>query len=203
MSKYFQYGKKEIDYLSSRCVRMKALIERIGPYQREVTPDVFTALCCSIIGQQISVKAAYTVIDRFKKTVGEVTAENILRRQRKTIQKCGMTMKKVEYLRGVAKAVQAGEIDFTTLNDLTDAEIIAELTQLKGVGVWTVEMLMLFSMQRPNVMSYGDLAICAALRELHELETLTKKEFETYKELYSPYGSTASLYLWALAGEMK
>lgn len=182
---------------------MAKLIKRIGSYQREVTTDVFAALCFSIIGQQISVKAARAVCDRFEKLLGYVTAENVLRRQRRTLQKCGMTMTKVEYLRGIAKASQSGEVDFSGLGELSDQQVITELTKLKGVGVWTVEMLLLFSMQRPNVMSYGDLAICKALKELHGLDDLTKELFESYRELYTPYGSTASLYLWALAGEMK
>ena len=122
---------EKIQHLSKRCPKMANLIKRIGPYQREVTTDVFAALCFSIIGQQISVKAARTVCDRFEKLLGDVTAENILRRQRRTLHKCGMTMTKVEYLRGLAKASQAGEIDFSRLGELSDQQVITELTKIK------------------------------------------------------------------------
>ena len=199
--KYFKYGNKEVDHLKSRCEKMAALIDRIGPYQRHVTPDVFVALVRSIIGQQISVKAADTVSRRFTDVVGEMTPENILRRRSATLQKCGMSMKKVEYIRGVAKAAQLGEIDFSSLENLDDTEITEQLTVLSGVGIWTVEMLLIFSLQRPNVISFGDLAIRNSLMKLHGHRKLTKELFNRYRRRYSPYGSTASLYLWALASE--
>jgi 3-methyladenine DNA glycosylase/8-oxoguanine DNA glycosylase len=198
---YFKYGSEEVDYLKSMCKKMAVLIDRIGPYQRRVTPDVFVALCRSIIGQQISVKAADTVSGRFTDVVGEMTPENILRRRPTTLQKCGMSMKKVEYIRGVAKAAQSGEVDFTNLKNLDDTEITNQLTALNGIGVWTVEMLLIFSLQRPDVISFGDLAIRNSLMKLHGHRKLTKELYGLYKKRYSPYGSTASLYLWALASE--
>lgn len=200
-SRYFEYGNKEINHLKGSCKKMAALIERIGPYQRRVTPDVFVALIRSIIGQQISVKAADTVSRRFTDAVGTVTAENILKRRRATLQKCGLSMKKVDYIRGAALAARSGEINFLTLGELDDQEIIDKLTVLSGVGVWTVEMLLIFSLQRPNVISFGDLAIRNSLMKLHGHRELTKELFNRYKKRYSPYGSTASLYLWALASE--
>ena len=198
---YFKYGREEVDYLKSRCKKMAALIDRIGPYQRRVTPDVFVALCRSIIGQQISVKAADTVSGRFTDVVGKITPENILKRRPATLQKCGMSMKKVEYIRGVAKAAQMGDVDYTNLKNLDDVEIIDQLTALNGIGVWTVEMLLIFSLQRPDVISFGDLAIRNSLMKLHGHRKLTKELYCRYKKRYSPYGSTASLYLWALASD--
>lgn len=203
MAPYFQYGKKETAHLSQRCQKMAALIERIGPCQRVVTPDLFAALCRSIIGQQISVKAADTVTTKFLNLVEEITPENILRRRRTTLQNCGMTMMKADYLRGVAMAARDGEVDFQSLADCDDAEIISHLTALKGVGVWTVEMLLIFSLQRPDVISFGDLAIRRALMKLHGHRELTKELFTRYRKRYAPYASTASLYLWALAGEQE
>lgn len=198
---YFKYGSAEVNHLRSRCQKMAALIDRIGPYQRRVTPNTFVALCRSIIGQQISVKAANTVNGRFADVVGEMTPENILKRRASTLQKCGMSMRKVEYIRGVAKAAQAGEVDFSNLHNLDDTEIIEQLSALNGVGIWTVEMLLIFSLQRPDVISFGDLAIRNSLMKLHGHRKLTKELYHRYKRRYSPYGSTASLYLWALASD--
>lgn len=200
-SHFFQIGEKEINHLKSCCPKLGAAIERIGPYQRQIWPDVFEALCLSIIGQQISVKAARTVSQRFAKAVGEITPENIMRRRNTTLQKCGMTMKKAEYIKGIARTAHAKDIDFTQLHLLSDQEIIDSLTELKGVGVWTVEMLLIFSLQRPNVLSFGDLAIRRALMKLHGHKEITKPIFARYQKRYSPYATTASLYLWAIAGE--
>lgn len=198
---FFPFGDKEVSYLKSRCKKLGSVIDRIGPYQRQVTPDVFAALCKSVIGQQISVKAAKTVLRRFTESVGEITFENILKRRKRTLQKCGMTMKKAEYIWGIAQAAKSGEIDFEELHSLEDEDIVARLTALKGVGVWTVEMLLIFSLQRPDVLSFGDLAIQRGLMRLHGHRKITKPLFERYQKRYSPYCSTASLYLWALASE--
>jgi DNA-3-methyladenine glycosylase II len=108
-------------------------------------------------------------------------------------------MKKVGYIKGIAEEAMSGEIDFNNLNSLSDEEIIKKLTALHGIGVWTVEMLLIFSLNRPNIVSYKDLAICRGMMNLYGLKTLSKEQFEKYKKRYSPYGSVASLYLWHLS----
>ena len=92
-----------------------------------------------------------------------------------------------------------GELDIESLVHMEDDEVIKQLSSIKGIGEWTAEMLMLFSMQRPNIFSYGDLAILRGLRMLHHHRKITKKLFEKYRRRYSPYCSVASLYLWAIA----
>ena len=197
--KYFQYGQKEIEYLKRKDKKLAVAIDRIGIIEREITPDPFEALVSSIVSQQVSKKAAETVLNRFHELVGEITPENILKANEEFIQKCGMTMRKAGYIKGIADAAISGEIDFNNLDSLSDEEIIKKLSALHGVGVWTVEMLLIFSLNRTNVVSYKDLAICRGMMNLYGLKTLSKEQFEKYKKRYSPYGSVASLYLWQLS----
>lgn len=108
-----------------------------------------------------------------------------------------MSFCKADYILTAAQAFFEGRIKESDLVGLTDQEVIARLTQLPGVGVWTAEMLLLFSMQRPDVLSYNDLVIRRSLMTLHGLPEMTRADFDRYRRLYSPYGSVASLYLWA------
>lgn len=198
---YFQYGEKEIEYLKKKDKKLAAAIDRIGIINRELTPDSFEALVSSIVSQQISKKAAETVWNRFCNVVSEINPENILKASDEEIQKCGMTMKKVGYIKGIAEAAVSGKVDFKNLETLTDEEIIKKLSSLHGVGIWTAEMLLIFSLNRLNVVSYKDLAICRGMMNLYGLKSLSKEQFEKYKKRYSPYGSVASLYLWELSSQ--
>jgi DNA-3-methyladenine glycosylase II len=195
----FEYGQKEIDYLKSKDKKLGAAIERIGLIKRRITPDPFTALVSSVVGQQISSKAAETVWNRLNNLLGSITPESIAQAELSGIQGCGMSVRKAEYIKGVAEAAISGEVDFDSLHTLTDEEIIKKLSSLHGVGVWTAEMLLIFSLCRPDVVSYRDLAICRGMMHLYGLKELPKDKFERYRKRYSPYGSVASLYLWALS----
>ena len=197
----FEYGQKEMDYLKGKDKKLGAAIDRIGIIERRITPDPFTALVSSVVGQQISSKAADTVWKRLNSLLVSITPESIMQAELSGIQGCGMSVRKAEYIQGIAEAAISGEIDFNALNTLTDEEIIKRLSSLHGVGVWTAEMLLIFSLCRPDVVSYKDLAICRGMMNLYGLKELTKEKFERYKKRYSPYGSVASLYLWALSVE--
>jgi DNA-3-methyladenine glycosylase II len=111
-----------------------------------------------------------------------------------------MTFKKAEYIKDFAAKVRCGEFAIEALPHKTDQEVIAELSALKGIGVWTAEMIMTFCLQRPNVISYGDLAIHRGLRMLHRHRKVDRQLFEKYRRRYSPCCTVASLYLWAIAG---
>jgi len=198
---YYKYGTKEIDYLKSKCEILATSITRIGMINRKISPQPFQALISSIISQQISTKAADTVWERLKELLGEVNAETIIEAKPESIQKCGMTNRKVTYIRGIAEAAKSGNIDFVRLHRLSDEEIIKKLTALNGIGIWTVEMLLIFSLCRPDVISYGDLGIRKGIMHLYGLESLSKKEFEIYRQQFSPYNTVASLYFWRLARE--
>jgi DNA-3-methyladenine glycosylase II len=139
--KIFEYGRKELDYLKKKDKRLADVIERIGPIEREVIPDLFSALVNSIVSQQISSKAAVTVWNRMTSLFGEITPETILSANLDEIQKCGLSIRKAGYIKGIGEAVSNGEIILSELYELPDSEIIERLISLKGIGVWTAEML--------------------------------------------------------------
>ncbi len=197
--KYFDYSQVEMEYLKNADPILGREIDRIGIVKREIEPDIFVALISSIVSQQISTKAATTVYNRLLELSGAITDKKIGRLDIEDIQKCGMTMRKAEYIRGIAIASLDGSIDLSGLYKLTDEEVIRELSKLKGVGEWTAEMLLIHSLQRPNVLSYKDLGIRRGMMSLYGLEDLSKSDFELYRERYHPYNTVASIYLWELS----
>ena len=194
----FEYGERELNHLKKKDKKLGEQIDRIGLIQREVNPNTFFALVESIIGQQISGKAAATVRNRLEKLTG-FRADKLSAMPADEIQSCGMSMRKAMYIKGIADAAVNKTVDFDTLKDKSDQEVIEILTKLKGVGVWTAEMLLIFSLARPDVVSYGDLAIRRGIMKLYGHKELSKEMFLRYAKRYSPYGSTASLYLWELS----
>ena len=171
--------------------------------EREVTPDLFTALISSIASQQISAKAAETVWARMEDRFGAITPATIASATVEAIQQCGMSLRKAGYIRGIGVAVTEGHLDLPGLRDLPDSEVIARLSALKGVGTWTAEMILIFSLERPDVVSWDDLAIRRGMMTLYGKTTLARAEFEKYRKRYSPYGSVASLYLWEISHREK
>lgn len=200
MSQYFVYGQKEIDGLSRKDKRLAAVMERMGPIQREVHTDLFNALMNAIVGQQIATKAQQTIWGRLVLTLGTVSPQTVDAADTEVLQGVGLSYRKVGYMKAAARKVVLGELDVAALERMDNAELCATLCALDGVGVWTAEMLMLFSLQRPDVFSFGDLAILRGLRMLYRHKTVSRQRFETYRKRFSPYGSVASLYLWAIAG---
>ena len=154
-----------------------------------------------ISGQQISSKAANTVWNRVLNRYSPITPETIMAITTEEIQKCGMSNRKANYIKGIAEAVVQGKLNLSELEHLPDDEVIKRLSSLPGIGVWTAEMLMIFSMQRPDVVSWGDLAIRRGMMTLYGLKDLTREQFHEYRKRYSPYGSVASLYLWVISRE--
>lgn len=197
---YFEYGDNEINYLKSKDRALGVAIDKIGHINREVDIDLFSSVVHHIIGQQISTTAQATIWKRMNEALDEITVETICGTDINKLQRFGMTFKKAEYIKDFADRVQSGELNIEELNNKSDEEVIAELSALKGIGMWTAEMIMIFCMQRPDVMSYGDLAIHRGLRMLYHHRNVDKIKFEKYRRRYSPYGTVASLYLWAIAG---
>ncbi len=201
---FFRYGRQETDYLMRKDKRMAELIERVGIVRRPVIPDLFEALVHSIVGQQISTKAHATVWARLQQRLGTVDAQSVLSLSPEQLRSLGLSYRKAGYIRSIAEKVRSGALDFHSLSELSDAEVIRRLTALDGVGVWTAEMLLLHSLQRPDVLSFGDLGIHRGLRLLYHHREMPRARFERYRRRYSPYGSVASIYLWALAaGEVE
>ena len=197
-SKYFQYGETELNHLRKKDKKLGAAIDRIGIIKREINPDIFSSLVQSIVSQQISSKAASTVCQKLS-SLCEMDAHRLHCLTVEEIQSCGMSMRKAGYVKNIADAAVEGAIDFEAFPAMSDNDIIKTLTAIKGVGLWTAEMLIIFSLMRGDVVSYGDLAIRRGMMRLYNLKDLPKDRFERYAKRYSPYGSVASLYLWHIS----
>lgn len=196
---YFKYGEKEISYLKNKDKKLAEVIEKVGLIERETDPELFSALVHHIVGQQISTKAQATIWERMKNSLGSVTPESILNASADEIRSFGISLRKVEYIKDFAEKVHIGEFDIEMAEKMEDDELIKYLTSLKGVGVWTAEMILLFCLQRPNVFSFDDLAIQRGLRMVYHHRKIDRKLFEKYRRRFSPYCSVASLYLWAVS----
>ena len=197
---YFEYGEKEIICLKGRDRLLGEAIDKIGHIEREAGGDLFVSVVNNIVGQQISGAAHAAIWGRLLADLGEITPTTICEAPAERLQANGISLRKAEYIKSFAENVSSGRLDIGSLYNKTDGEIITELTAIKGIGVWTAEMLMLFSMQRGDILSFGDLAIHRGMRMLYHHRNVDRKLFEKYRRRYSPYGSVASLYLWHIAG---
>ena len=197
---YFDCDNEALAYLRKRDPALGVAIDRIGRIERPLNPDLFSALIDSIVGQQISTKAHATIRQRMFERFTPFTADTLTSVSAEELQACGITMTKALYIKSIVSTVQSGKLDLGTLHELPDEEVCHQLTQLRGVGLWTAEMLLTFSLARPNVISFGDLAIQRGLRMLYHHRHITPKLFAKYKRRYSPHATVASLYLWAIAG---
>lgn len=197
---YFEYGDKEISYLKAKDKKLAEVIDKIGHIERTVDTDLFSAVVHHIIGQQISTKAQQTIWQRMKAVYGEVTPETIGNADADGLQSLGMTFRKAEYIKDFSTKILRGEFDLAAVEKMPDEEAVAALSDLKGIGVWTAEMILLFCLQRPDILSYGDLAILRGMRMVYHHRKIDRKLFEKYRRRLSPYCSVASLYFWAVAG---
>ena len=197
---HFAYDERAVGYLARRDKRLGEVMERLGPLRREVMPDLFAALVHAIVGQQVSMTVQRTLWQRLCARLGEVTPSSVLAVAPEELRALGLSGRKVEYVREAAQAVTDGRLDVEALREMDDAAVCAALVGLRGVGVWTAEMLLLSSLQRQDVLSYDDLAIRRGLRMLYRHREIDRERFERYRRRFSPYGSVASLYLWAVAG---
>lgn len=197
---YFNYGETEINYLKRKDKRLAGAIEQIGHVNRKLDADLFAAVVRHIVGQQIASKAQATVWARMEAVFVPLDAENIAAATVTQLQAIGMSMRKAEYIKDFAQKVVSGEFALQAVQQMSDAAAITALSSIKGIGRWTAEMILLFCLQRPDILSFDDLAIQRGLRMLYHHRKITRELFAKYQKRYSPYGSTAAIYLWAIAG---
>jgi 3-methyladenine DNA glycosylase/8-oxoguanine DNA glycosylase len=180
---------------------MAGLIERIGPiHLRARRVPVFQSLVQSIIYQQLSGKAAGTILSRFQALFGEghPSPEQVLEIEPEKLRAAGLSNPKTRYVRGVAEcAVSGGLPSLEECDGLTDAEIIARLTGLKGVGRWTVEMFLIFNLARPDVLPVHDLGVRRGFQIAYGKRKMPEPEqLEKFGQRWKPYRTSAARYLW-------
>ena len=197
---YFSYGDKEVNWLKSKDKVLAEAIDQIGHINRPINPNLFFSLVDCIVGQQISAKAHATIRKRMQEKFGEeLTPVSLVQASINDIQTCGMSIRKAEYIQTVANDVYGGKLDLAELVNMSDDEIKKRLVEIKGIGTWTAEMLMIFSLQRPDILSYDDLAIIRGMRMLYHHRKITPQLFKKYFRRYTPYATVASIYLWEIS----
>jgi DNA-3-methyladenine glycosylase II len=187
---------------------MAALIEQVGEIDIETRlrrrseerpADAYGALLRAIVGQQLSTKAARTIYRRVCELFGGAapSPEQLLAASEEELRGCGLSGRKVEYLRDLAAHVLGGELELERLGELGDEEVVAEIVAVRGLGQWTAEMFLLFHLERPDVLSGGDLGIRKAIQVAYELDEMpAPQRVLEIGEAWRPHRSLASLYLW-------
>lgn len=184
--------------LSALDTDMAALIQRNGHIEREPREDYFPSLARSIIGQQISVKAAAAIMGRFEAATG-MNAERTVTLTEEGARVIGLSGQKYRYIHDLAEHFVRDGMVFNHLDTLSDDEVISELTKVKGIGVWTAQMFLMFTLVRPDVFAPDDRGLQLAVQKLYELPDVpSRSRLEEIAAKWSPYRTTASYHLWGL-----
>ena len=190
--------RKAVNHLKKADPVLRAIIERIGPCRMEFGPPEFHSLAEAIVYQQLNGKAAVTIFKRFAALAGEpLTPEGILKLTDAQLRSVGLSKQKSSYLKDLAAKTAAGALDFSGLAELPDEEVIKHLTQVKGIGVWTAQMFLMFTLKRENVLPTGDYGVQAAIKKHYRKRKLPKPEVMLkIAKSWEPYRSVACWYLW-------
>ena len=190
--------RKAILHLKKTDPVLRSLIDRVGAYRIEYRYPRFETLVRSIVYQQLSGKVAKVIFGRLVEAAGgQLTPEAILKLTPARMRKAGLSKQKTAYIRDLARKTKRGLLDFALLPGLSDEEVVAMLTQVKGIGVWTAHMFLMFALERPNVLPMGDLGIRMAIRKEYGMDELPNaKEIEERAAGWHPYCTVASWYLW-------
>jgi DNA-3-methyladenine glycosylase II len=191
--------RKAIHHLKKTDPVLGSIIERVGPYRIEYREPIFQTLVRSIVYQQLNGKAALTIFNRLQTAAKDdpLMPESILRLRPAKMRALGLSKQKMTSIGELARLTRSGEVNFQNFPALEDAAIIEQLTRVKGVGVWTVHMFLIFALRRPNVLPTGDLGVRAAIKRAYGLAELPKPaEMEQIAASWQPYRSVASWYLW-------
>jgi len=210
--------KRAVGHLKKSDPVMRAIIERIGPCRMQFGPPEFHNLAEAIVYQQLNGKAAETIFKRFAALAGEpLTPAGILKLSDEQMRGAGLSKQKLSYLKDLSSKTAAGLLNFARLQDLPDAEVIEHLTQVKGIGVWTAQMFLMFSLKRENILPTGDFGVRMAMFK-HYLDVQRAKagkkatagtkarkrkiklpspeQMEKIAKCWEPYRSVACWYLW-------
>jgi DNA-3-methyladenine glycosylase II len=190
--------QEAIDHLRRQDPILADIIGRVGDYAIQFRDPDFETLVKSIVYQQLSGRVASVIFGRLTAAVGgKLTPENILKLRPSRMRKLGLSTQKTEYIRDLARKTREKHLIFDDLGALSDSEVIERVTQVKGIGVWTAHMFLIFALRRHDILPTGDLGIRNAIRRAYGLSELpTPAEMERMAERWRPYCSVASWYLW-------
>ncbi len=190
--------RQALNHLRKVDPTLAAIIERVGPYRINYDEPAFASLAEAIVYQQLHGKAAATIFNRLTDLAGlPLTPQGILKLSEEQLRAAGLSKQKSSYLRDLATKTQSGEVQFAHLPDLSDEEVTKELTKIKGIGVWTAHMFLMFSLRRANILPTGDLGIQMAMRKHYRKRKLPKPaQMEKIAKCWEPYRSVACWYLW-------
>lgn len=177
---------------------LRAIIKRVGPFRMEYGVPEFSSLAEAIVYQQLNGKAAVTIFNRFAALAGQpLTPAGILKLSDEQMRSVGLSKQKSAYLKDLAAKTAAGLLDFSKLPKLSDEEVIDHLTQVKGIGIWTAHMFLIFALRRPNVLPTGDYGVQMAVKKYYKKRKLPKpKDMEKIARAWEPYRSVACWYMW-------
>lgn len=189
--------RKAILHLKTSDPVLGQLIEQVGPYRIQYRPPEFSTLVRSIVYQQVSGKAAATIIARLEAAAPGLKPSSIVRLSEEELRAVGLSGQKRSYIRDLAEKTLARRIRFPSLESLPDQEVIDRLTQIKGIGVWTAHMFLMFALRRPDVLPVGDLGVRAAIKRAYRMEALpSPADVVRIAQPWRPWASVASWYLW-------
>lgn len=197
--RFFSYGEKEINWLAARDPVLGEFIARTGMIKRRLHPNAFTGLLHAITGQQLSSKAHASIWKRFLAANPGLDPAALAGKHPDEIKSCGISASKAVCVVELAAKVANGELPLERLGELPEDEIASKLGAIRGIGPWTIEMLLIFSYAKKNVLSFGDLALKKGMCNLYSLDSITREVFAEKQRLYAPYGTIAAFYLWECA----
>jgi DNA-3-methyladenine glycosylase II len=191
-------GRDAIVHLKRRDPVLSAIIDRVGDYRIEFREPDFATLAKSIVFQQLSGRVASVIFGRLVHAVGgRLTPASVLKLRPSRMRALGLSGQKTAYIRDLARHARDGRLVFESLAELPDASVIERLTQVKGIGVWTVHMFLIFALRRTDVLPTGDLGIRNAIRKAYEMDELpSPSQVESMAKRWRPYCTVASWYLW-------
>ena len=178
---------------------MAAIIARVGPFAMQYREPTFETLVRSIVYQQLSGKVAAVIFRRLHEAAGEaqLTPEGVMRMRPERMRRLGLSAQKTLYIRELAKHTRRGKVILEALPGMEDVAVIEHLTQVKGIGVWTAQMFLMFALRRPDVLPVADLGIRSAMKKAYGLKDLPKPaEMEQIAAAWKPHMTIACWYLW-------
>jgi DNA-3-methyladenine glycosylase II len=192
-----EYWEEARKYLTRRDRVMKRLIPQFGSACLQSRGDAFTTLARSIVGQQISVKAAQSVWERFAALPRRMSPANVLKLKVDDMRQAGLSARKIEYLVDLALHFDSGAVHVDAWRGMQDEEIIAELVGIRGIGRWTAEMFLIFHLMRPNVLPLDDVGLISGIsKNYFSGDPVSRSEAREVAAAWTPYCSVATWYIW-------